>query len=152
MGGSLFRVALTLEHKDFSQWLQPLFTSYLGAGAATGFVGKIEVLEHGGIPAIVDAALQFGSHLLLLGDGLNDGLLAFGNILQPLALVADSSYLNLVETASALLAVTRYKGYGASLLKECQRIAHYLQAEAQVLGNQLCEYTFFHIVFLGSER
>ena len=101
----LFRVAGALSHQYLRQRLQSLFAGHLCPGSASWLVGQVDVLQFRGIPAIVDALLQFGRHLLLTGYGLDDGLLTLADLFQPFVLVADGCYLYLVQSARAFLAI-----------------------------------------------
>ena len=100
-----FWVALALQHQKLCQRFQTLFSGHLCPRAPLGFVGQVDILQFCGVPAGIDALLQFWRHLTQIGDGLDDRLLAFLNLLQPVETVADGCYLYLVETACALLAI-----------------------------------------------
>ena len=92
----LLGVGFALHHEHGGQGFQTLFASHLGTGAALGLIGQIDVFEGGHFPAVVNTLLQFGGHLLLLGNGLHNGVFALGNFLQTLLAVADGRNLHLV--------------------------------------------------------
>ena len=111
-------VALALHQQQLGQRFESLFAGHLGTCAALRAVGQVDVLERGRLPRLVDALLELGRELLLVADGLEDGLLALLNLLQALILVADGPYLHFVESARALLAVAGNEGNGAALVEQ----------------------------------
>ena len=143
LSGSL-GVALTLLEQDLGQRLQALLAGHLGTGAALGAERQVDVLQLGGIPRLVDALLQLGRQLVLLADGLQDGLLAAGQLAQLVELLADGGYLHFVEAAGALLAVAGNEGNGAPLLEQCQRAGDAVLRNAEALGYEFCKYFLFH--------
>ena len=105
MGGT-FGVLLALHHQDGCQRLKSLFASHLRTRAALGLVWQIDVLERCRVPTVVNAFLQVGRHLLQFRNGLDDGGLSLGYLLQLLQPVADGRNLYLVQSPCPLLAVT----------------------------------------------
>ncbi len=95
------------------QGFEAFFLRDLGAGAAFGLVGLVEVLERGLLVAGGYLRLQLVRQLALFVDGLEDGLLAgleVGVVGQALLDLAD---LHFVEVAVRLLAVAGDEGDGA---------------------------------------
>ena len=135
LGGTL-GVWLTLHQQDGGQWFKPLFTGYLCTGSALGFVGQIDIFQCGAVPTVVDALLQLGRHLILLADGLDDGLLTLGNLLQLCQTIADSRNLNLVQSPSALLAIAGDERNGTTLVEQFQRVLHTVFWQVQLCGNR----------------
>ena len=103
---SALGVSFSLDEEDLCQRLQSLFTSHLGSGSALRLIGQVDILQFCRVPAGVDALLQFGCHLLEVGDGLRDRLLTFLYLFQFVVTVADGGYLHLVETACPFLPVS----------------------------------------------
>ena len=121
-----------------------MFAGDLGAGAALGFIGEVDILELGGIPALVDALLQLGRHLALFGDGAHNGLLALLYLKQLFVTVADGGYLNLVESTGALLAIAGDEGDGTTLVYQSQGGSHILLREAELGGNKTGKNVLLH--------
>ena len=135
---------LALHEKERGERFEAALTSHLCPRAALGFIGEIEILELRGIPAVGDARGELRRELLLLGDGLGDGLLALLYILEAVVLLGNGRYLDLVEGAGALLAVAGDEGDGGSVVEERQRALHLSLAQAEALGDQSCENRGFH--------
>ena len=144
LGCSLW-VALSLKEENMGQWLKTLFPGHLGTCAPLGLVGEIDILQFVGIPAVGNALLQFGRHLVEVGDGLCDGLFPFLYFLQSLVVVADGGNQHLVESAGALLTVAGDERDGASLVEQCEGIGNGSLLERKSLSNKCCKYILFHI-------
>ena len=93
---------------------------------------------------MVDAQLEFGRHLILFGDGLDDGLLALLNLLEFLETIADGCYLHFIESASALLAIAGDEGNGATLFEQGEGVGNSPFLKIQGTGNQFCKDILFH--------
>ena len=117
MAGGSLRVALTLLQQNRGQRLQALLAGYLGARAALGAERQVDVLQLRRLPRLVDALLQLWRQLLLLSDGLQDGLLALGQFAQLVELLADGRNLHLVQPTRTLLAVACDERNGTPLFE-----------------------------------
>ena len=80
----------------------------------------------------------------MIGDGAQHRLLALLYLKQLLVSVADGSYLNLVETTGALLAVAGYEGDGTTLVDKSQGGGHILLCEAELSGNEAGKNVLLH--------
>ena len=144
---------LPLEHEQCGKWFQSLFPCHLGTGASFGSIGQVDILQCGGLPAVVDAFLQLSSHLPLFGDGLDNRLLALRNLLQSRQPVADGSNLYLVKTTRPFLTVAGDKGDGTPLVQQFQGILYGMLLQVQLTGNQLSEYLqMFHIMMFSATK
>ena len=125
--------------EQLGQGLQTLLTCHLGTGAPAWLIGQVDVLECRGVPGRVNAPGQFVGHLLLFGNGLDDGLFALGYFLQLFRTIADGSNLYLVQSARALLAITGNEGNGTSLVQELECVLYGMLIEVQFRSNQMGE-------------
>ena len=134
-----FRIILTLKHDDLCQWLQSTFACNLRTSPSFWFEWQVDIFQFGTIPAVIDTLLEFGSHLLLFGDGLTDSLLALLHLLQPVVQVADVRNLYLVEIACALLTIARDEGNGTTLFEQSQCVLDTLLMKVEPLGYEFGE-------------
>ena len=114
----MLRITLPLLQENHGEWLQALFTGHLSPCPAFGLVGQVDILQFGSIPTVSDALLQFGCHLVEVGDGLDNRLLALLDLLVAFVLIADGGNLNLVEPSRAFLSITGDKGDGTALVEK----------------------------------
>ena len=137
-GCSLVGVSLALEQQQGGQWLQTLFAGRLRPCAPLGFEGQVKVLQRGGVPRLFDALAQLVGEFPLFLDGLEDGFLALGYLLQLLVDVVDLCDLHLVEVAGALLAVSCDEGDGAAEVEQGDGVLHSCLRQAELLGYEFC--------------
>ena len=112
--GGAHRVLVGLRLEEVGEGFEAQAAGCLGARLALGLEGQVDVLQHGGVPAIGKARLEFGRHLALLGDGVGDKLAAVLHLKEAFVLVLDGRHLHLVHTARCLLAVTADEGDGGT--------------------------------------
>ena len=136
-----------MQEQYLCKGLKTLFASHLSPRPALGLIGQIDILEFGSIPAFVDALGEFGGHLLKVGDGLDDGILTFLNLLQTFVAVADGCYLYLVESAGTFLTVTGDEGDGASLVEKCEGTGYRLFPDIQLPGYESGKDILFHTAY-----
>ena len=105
--------------------LEALLAGDLGASAALGLVGLVEVLEAGLDEAGLDLGAELVGELALLVDGLEDGRLALLELGVVGEAFLDLADLHLVEVAVRLLAVAGNERHRASVidkLLDCKRL------------------------------
>ena len=147
--GRSLGVRLALLQQQQCQRLQPLLAGHLRTCPALRLVGQIDVLQLRGIPARRDALFQLGRQLLLLGDGLRDGLLALLDLLQAVVLFADGSNLHLVQRPRAFLSVACDERDRGTVVQQRQRSSHLFLVQPQALSNQFCEHNLSSFVPCG---
>ena len=103
-----------LRQQELCQRLQALFACHHGTCPALWLIGQIDILELGGIPAVVDAMMEGIGQFALLFDCGKYGNLALLQFTQFLVLVVDGSNLHFVERTGRLLAITADEGYGTT--------------------------------------
>ena len=107
-------VVFPLHHQDGGEGFQPFLAGHFGTGLALRFIRQVDVLQFGGIPASLDALLQFGSQLALFFDGLEDSLFTFGHFGELVVSLLYFAYLYFIQSAGGFLSVSADEGYGGS--------------------------------------
>ena len=107
-----------LRHKLLGQRFVAFLSGYIGACLAVRLVGQIDILEHGSVPTIFNALLEFGRQCTLFLNGLEDSLLAFLQFLDALPFGLYISQLNLIQGTGSFLTVTRDERDGCALLEQ----------------------------------
>ena len=116
----------------------------LGACLAFRLERQVDILQFRAVPCCLDAFLQFRGQLFLFADGVQDGLLALGRLLQFFVLGADGFNLHFVQSSRAFLAVSADERDGSSLLQQFDGMGGLALCDAERLGYQLAEYLFHY--------
>ena len=136
LASPLLDVTATLRHDDLGQRLQSQLACCLGACLALGLIGQVDILERGGVPAVVDAFGQFRREFILRFDGLEDGgtpFFQFPIVAQPLVDGLDRQF---VQIAGCLFAVTADKRDGCSIVKQADGASHLIDGDIEFLGDE----------------
>ena len=104
--GSLFGIRLPLHEQKSGQRLQTLFLRHGSPRPALGAEGQVDILQLRSVPAVINAFLQLGSHLLLFGNGLDDGFLPLDQFLQFVVHIGNAGDLYLVESSCAFFSIS----------------------------------------------
>ena len=114
------------------QGFEALFASHLCTRAAFGLEWQVDVLQCRQVPAVVNALLEFGSHLFLFRNGLDNGILALGNLLKSFVAVADGRNLHFIQSPRSFLTIARDERYGTSLGKELEGVFYAVFRQVQL--------------------
>ncbi len=115
------------------QRLQPLLAGVGGLGALLGLVGEVEVFEPLGVVRALDGVAELVRELPLGLDGLEDRLLALGQLAQALDAVLDLPDRDLVQVAGPLLAVAGDERHRVALVEQLNDGLDLDAADLQVL-------------------
>ena len=101
-----------------SQRLQTVFDRGRGSGLFLLGIRTVDVLDLGELCALLDTLFDFIGQLALLGDQLENVLLAFSELELIIILLLDVEDLFLIESVCLFLAVAGDEGNGVAFLKK----------------------------------
>ncbi|KCB33957.1 hypothetical protein L543_2294 [Bordetella hinzii L60] len=135
--GQRRRVAGRVGQDGVGQRLQAGFARDLGARAALGFVGGVEVFQALLGVGAGNFLLQFGGQLALLMDGVQDGQAA----LFELAQIGQADFKRaqgaVIQAAGGFLAVARDEGHGGAIVQQFHGRGHLAGSHRQFGGELL---------------
>ena len=136
-GGQFFRVLGRIVQQTVGQRFQAGFPGNLGAGAALGFVGQIEIFQPGLGVGGLDGLFQFRGELVLLGDAFQDGLATLFHLAQVTQPIFQVTQLGVVQAVGDFFTVTGDKGDGGTVVEQGDGSVHLTFLTADFLGDNL---------------
>ncbi len=112
---------------------EPLFAGVAGLGLLLGLVGEIQVFEPLGVVGRLDGVAQIVGELALGLDGLEDGLLALGEVAEAADTRLDLPDRHLVQVAGPLFAIAGDERHRVALVEQLNDALDLDAADLQVL-------------------
>ena len=122
-GCTIFGMRFPLQHQQGGKWFQTLLPGCFRTGLALGFVGEVDIFQHGVVPGRFNALLELGCQFPLFRDGAEDGFFPFGCLIQLLILRLDSFNLYFVQAARHFFAVAADERDGCPVIQQAERLA-----------------------------